>query len=373
MQGRPLRIVFCVGSLQVGGTESQLVKLAGSLAARGHDVHVVALSRSGPYEPELRTLGIPTRIFSYTGLRTHGPDGRRSARVLLRELSQLVEVWRHLRALRPDVCHGFLFTCYTHVLPIAWLAGVPARVNGRRGAPPPTPTGLLRTLLDFAGHRSSNLYVTNSRALRAELAGEEKVPVGRIEVIPNGVELPEETAEPARCPARGIVVANLIAYKGHADLIEALALLDEPPYLCLVGQGPERERLAALVRARGLGHVVTLAGAVPDARALLAGFQFAVLPSHSEGLPNAVLEAMAAGLPVVATAVGGVPDIVADGETGLLVPPRDPAALAKAIERLAADPDLRAAMGAAGRRAATRLSVADCADRHEAAYRALLR
>lgn len=372
-EDRPLRIVLAIGSLQVGGTESQLVKLAGGLAARGHDVHVVALRCGGPYERELRALGVPTRVFGYGGLRLRDPGGGRSARILVRELGQLCGLWRHLRALRPDVCHGFLFTCYTHVLPIAWLAGVPARVNGRRGAPPPTPTGVLRTLLDLAARHSSNLYVTNSRALRARLAGEEKVSPGRIEVIANGVALPEETADPARCPARGIAVANLIAYKGHADLIEALALLDAPPYLCLVGEGPERERLAALVRERRLGHVVTLAGAVPDARALLAAFQFAVLPSHQEGLPNAVLEAMAAGLPVVATAVGGVPEVVADGETGLLVPPRDPPALAKAIERLTTDPELRAAMGAAGRRAAARLSVDECAARHEAAYRTLLR
>jgi glycosyltransferase involved in cell wall biosynthesis len=372
MTTRPLRIVLSIGSLQVGGTESQLVKLAGRLAARGHDVHVVAVRCGGPYEEELRALGIPTRVFAYGGLRLRDDAGRRSARVLLGEVRKLLALWRHLRDLRADVCHGFLFTCYTHVLPLAWAAGVPARVNGRRGASPPTPTGALRTLLDFLGHRSSSLYVTNSRALAAELVDEEKVPAGRIEVIANGVELPEKTADPSRRPARGIVVANLIAYKGHADLVEALTLLDTPPLLCLVGEGPERERLTALVRARGLEHVVTLAGAVPDARALLADYQFAVLPSHTEGLPNAVLEAMAAGLPVVATSVGGVSDVLADGVAGLLVPPRDPAALATAIERLAGDPDLRCALGAAGRRAAARLSVDDCAARHEAVYRTLL-
>lgn len=205
---RPLRIVLAAGSLQVGGTESQLVRLAGGLAARGHDVHVVALRCGGPYERDLRELGIPARVFGYGGLRLRDPGGRRSARVLVRELTQLRSLWTHLRALRPDVCHGFLFACYTHVLPIAWLAGVPARVNGRRGAPPPTPTGVLRTLLDLAARRASNLYVTNSRALRARLTAEENVSPGRIEVIANGVALPEETADPARCPARGIVVAN---------------------------------------------------------------------------------------------------------------------------------------------------------------------
>jgi glycosyltransferase involved in cell wall biosynthesis len=371
--GRPLRIVLSVGSLQVGGTESQLVKLAARLTARGHEVHVLAVCRGGWYEESLRALGVPTRIFGYGGLRLRDGTGRRSPRTLLAETRKLVAIWRHLRALRPDVCHGFLFTCYTHVLPLAWAAGVPVRVNGRRGASPPQPTGLLRTVLDLAGRCSSNLYVTNSRALAAGLVRDEGVPAHRVELIPNGVELPEETADPAQHPARGIVVANLIDYKGHADLIEALALLDAPPPICLVGEGPERERLTRQIEARGLGHVVRLAGAVPDARAVLADYQFAVLPSHMEGLPNAVLEAMAAGLPVITTAVGGVPDLVADRVTGLLVPARAPAALAAAIRELAGDPVLRQRMGAAGRRAAERSSLDECAARHETVYRTLLR
>jgi glycosyltransferase involved in cell wall biosynthesis len=371
--GRPLRIVLSIGSLQVGGTESQLVKLAARLAARGHEVHVVAVCRGGPYEAKLQGLGIPTRVFGYGGLRLRDETGKRSPRVLLAETRKLLAIWRHLRRLRPDVCHGFLFTCYTHVLPLAWAAGVPVRVNGRRGASPPAPTGLLRAVLDFLGHHASNLYVTNSRVQAERLVREENVPAHRVEVIANGVEPSRRHADPSRRPARGIVVANLIAYKGHADLIEALAILVTPPHLCLVGEGPERGRLTELIRARGLERVVTLAGAVPDARDLFEHYEFAVLPSHGEGLPNAVLEAMAAGLPVVATTVGGVPEIVSDGVTGILVPSRAPAKLAAAIEAIAGDPLLRLRMGAAGREHAERLSVDACAARHEVVYRTLLR
>src|SRR3954447_21758026 len=183
--GRPLRIVLSVGSLQVGGTEAQVGKLAGPRDARGHEVHVLAVCRGGPYEESLRAMGVPTRIFGYGGLRLRDGTGRRRPRILLTETRKLVAIWRHLRRLRPDVCHGFLFTCYTHVLPLAWAAGVPVRANGRRGASPPAPPGLRRGVLDFLGHHASNLYVTTSRVQAERLVREENVPAHRVEVIAN--------------------------------------------------------------------------------------------------------------------------------------------------------------------------------------------
>jgi glycosyltransferase involved in cell wall biosynthesis len=367
-----LKIVLAVGSLQFGGTETQLVKLAAGLRALGHEVSVLTLTAGGPLEDALGSMGIPTRRFAYSGIRLRTATDRRSLRVLLKEIRELVLVWRHLRRTRPHVCHAFLFTCYTHVLPLAWAASVPVRINGRRGAPPPSPAGLQRRVLDFLGHRSSSGYICNSRAGADSLARTEGVPTERIAVIANCVEIPERTAEVTRQPARGIVVANLIAYKGHADLVEALALLDDPPEMCLVGEGQERERISSLLLARGLDRVVRLAGGVPHASRLLPEYQFAVLPSHHEGMPNAVLEAMAAGLPVIATRVGGVPELLTDGVTGLLVPPQSPGELAKAIGRIAEDPELRVRLGTAARESVGQFAVRTCSERHEAAYRARL-
>ncbi len=117
----------------------------------------------------------------------------------------------------------------------------------------------------------------------------------------------------------------------------------------LVGEGPERERLERIVAELDLGDVVTFEGFVPDAAGRFADAQFSVLPSHNEGLPNAVLESMAYGVPVIATAVAGVPELIDDDVDGLLVTPGDSKALAAAIERLTADPTLRVRLGAAAR------------------------
>jgi glycosyltransferase involved in cell wall biosynthesis len=365
-----MTIVLAVGTLRLGGTEHQVVKLAVGLRARGHDVHVIALRCGGPLRAGLQAAGVPLRVFAYNGIRQRDGAGRLSPRGALTHLGRLFSLWHYFRDLRPDVCHAFLFGCYTRVLPLAWAARVPVRVNGRRGATPASPVGLRRTVLDLLGHRASTLYVCNSRAGAEDLIRLEGVPAHRVMVISNGVDVPATVADVARQPPRGIVVANLIHYKGHADLLDALTMLETPPRLALVGEGPERDSLTRLVRSRGLTGTVEFVGAVPDARPLLLAHQFAVLPSHQEGLPNAVLEAMAAGLPVIATAVGGIPEIVVDGVTGLLVPPRAPRALAGAIARVAADPGLRKRLGAAARRAAEDFGMPKCAARHEAAYRA---
>jgi len=369
---RKLKIVLVVGTLDIGGTEAQVAKLAIALQALGHEVSVLAMAAGGPWEDALRSSGVPLRVFHYRGL-PGWRSMRREGRSLRREVGQLLGLWCHLKDLRPDVCHAFLFTCYTHVLPLARAAGVPVRINGRRGASPSTPTGVVRKVLDYLGDRSSTGYICNSHDGARGLTRGEGVRPGRITVIENGVQIPAVAAAVELSPPSGIVVANLLAYKGHTDLIEALAMLQAPPRMCFVGEGPERVRLRALLEARGLENTVELAGLVPDAHRRLPAYQFAVSASHTEGLPNAVLEAMAVGLPVIATRVGGVPELVEDGVTGLLVPAHAPGALAEAIALVVGDPRLRVRLGTAARRSAERFSVPACAHKHEATYLAQLR
>jgi glycosyltransferase involved in cell wall biosynthesis len=151
-----------------------------------------------------------------------------------------------------------------------------------------------------------------------------------------------------------LCVGRLSSEKGHRDLLQAIALMaamkDLPAFhLVLVGDGPEHQVLRETIRTLGIADRVTLTGHQTDVRSYYAMASVLALPSHSEGSPNVVLEAMAAGIPVVATAVGGVPEIIEHERTGLLVPPRTPPAMANAIARLLRDMSLRNSIGPAGR------------------------
>jgi glycosyltransferase involved in cell wall biosynthesis len=184
-------------------------------------------------------------------------------------------------------------------------------------------------------------------------------------VVPNAVSAPPELPSrrhAAPGPLTIACVANLIAYKGHADLLAAAALLREAGHadwrLLLIGEGPERAALEAQVEELGLGAHVELRGTCTDVPAVLAEADLSVLPSLTEGMPNAVLESMAAGVPVVATAVGSVPELLGDG-VGALVAPGDRAGLAAALGEMIGSPKLRARHATAGWERARREHSAD--------------
>ncbi|MBC8791935.1 MAG: hypothetical protein C6Y20_10030 [Tagaea sp. CACIAM 22H2] len=218
----------------------------------------------------------------------------------------------------------------------------------------------------------------NSAAVTAQLI-EEGAPRDRVHLIRNGIDL-ARFANPRPVPrsADKVViacVANLIPYKGHVDLIDALARMPREPAWELWCAGRDDgigATLQARAQAAGIGDRVKLLGARSDVPDLLATADLAVLASHEEGFPNAVLEAMAAGRAVVGTRTGGIPEAIDDGKTGLIVPPHDPAALGAALARLIADVALRTSMGEAGRaRVEADFSVESCAAAYSRFYRAL--
>ena len=205
--------------------------------------------------------------------------------------------------------------------------------------------------------------VAVSERVAAYAREEFRVPAGRLSAIPNGVDV--QHFQPARRPVRapGVVIgctARLHVKNDHVTCLHAFARL-APRWpdarLLLVGRGPEEERLRRLADRLGLAARVHFAGEQADVAPCLGEMDLYVQSSVAEGMSNSILEAMAVGLPVVATAVGGTPDVVVDGQTGVLVPAQDPAALADALAGLLADPGKGEALGRAGRaRAEARFS-----------------
>jgi glycosyltransferase involved in cell wall biosynthesis len=209
---------------------------------------------------------------------------------------------------------------------------------------------------------------------------------GRIHLVPSGVEAARFAGATTRRPtARArlglgddawvvAIVGALEERKGHDVLLDALATLPDPRLLLLIaGDGSRRDALAARVAALDLGTRVRLLGRVDDVAEVLAAADVVAMPSRQEGLGVAALEAMAAGLPVIASRVGGLPEAVVDGATGLLVPAGDVGALAAALARLAADPGRARAFGAAGAtRVRERFTMAGMAAATVAVYRRLV-
>ncbi|MGE5177856.1 MAG: glycosyltransferase [Bacteroidota bacterium] len=281
-----------------------------------------------------------------------------------------------VRRERPHVVHWHAARAHALGALAALVAPGPKRVLSRR--------------VDFPVRRSPGsrlLYALPVDAIAAISEGvrralvESGVPGARIRVVPSGIDLAPFDAPFDRCSERAalglgeddilaIQIAALAPHKSQTTLLQAAARLQgTAPRLrvWIAGEGALRAALLAEHQALGLGDRVRLLGFRDDPIRLLRAADLFVLSSYLEGLGTSVLDAMAAGLPVAATRVGGVPEIVEDGATGLLVPPRDPAALAEAISRLAADPALRARMGARGREAVRAYG----ADRTAAATRAL--
>lgn len=283
------------------------------------------------------------------------------------------------RRLRPAVVHVALYSRASPYLRLAaHLARVPLVVAQEWGRAEPPP--LSRRLADRLLARGSR-FVAVSEHHRAELLAAGRAPA-RVATVRSGIEVErfaggerEETRRNLGIPDGrpvALVAARLHPMKGHADLFDLLpAVLDRVPGLVVLvaGQGPLAGGLAARAAIQPLAGSVRMLGHREEMADLLAAADLALLPSRSEGLPSALLEAYAASRPAVATAVGGVPEALADGVEGRLVPPGDGPALRDAIVELALDPGMRRAMGARARMRVVREFTAAAATRRlEAVY-----
>jgi glycosyltransferase involved in cell wall biosynthesis len=372
------RLLFVITASGLGGSEKILAHLARAERPRWEAVAVCSLKPPGETALALQREGVPILT---CGLRDGG-----GPRGVLSTAAAGVRLLRVLRDFRPTLIHAFLFR-----------AGLVARLPRLRGNGPRLVVsvrrvearGRLAHLLDRWSARAVDRFTAVSEEARRQISRRSRIPMQRIERIPNGTEVPtppggaavarswlEERRAAARRRLEALTgplpplllgsVGRLEPVKGHRTLLEALARLipagvaSDPGIglnragLVLLGDGSERRALMKRVSRPPLAGRVWILGERPDARHLLPAFDIFVLPSLSEGMSNALLEAMAEGIPVVATRAGGTPEVVRDGESGLLVDPGEPAALAGAIGKMMTLGERAAAYGLAGREAIQR-------------------
>jgi glycosyltransferase involved in cell wall biosynthesis len=365
VRDRP-RVLVVVTLAEVGGAQSYVASLLPAMSAT-FDV-VVAAHGDGPLRAAARRAGV--RFVPLVHVRRPLSPAE--------DVRGFLELLRLVRRERPDVLHANSSKAGILGRLAATVAGVPVRVFTVHGWAFRAHSGAAARLYLWADRLLGRVTAMTICVARSDLDAGLRARTcrrGRATVIRNGVALDVPQARPGEDgPLRVATVARLRRPKDVGTLVRAIALLPAGSVRAVVvGDGPERAGLAAEVRRLGIEGAVELVGERDDVADLLAAADVFVLPTLSEGLPMSVLEAMAAGLPVVAAAVGGVPELVEDGETGLLVPPGRADALAAALERLAGDPAMRWRLGAAGRRRAeTQFGIDACRRAHVDLYRELL-
>jgi sugar transferase (PEP-CTERM/EpsH1 system associated) len=345
---RPL-VVHLTYALDVGGLETLLVDCINRMPPERYRHAVVCLTRYTEFagritQPgvELYALGKPPGL----GLGTH------------------LKFWKLMRRLRPAILHTYNLSALEYNFSGA-LAGIPVRIHAEHGRDASDPHGL-NPKHNFLRRRLApfiDCFIPVSEDLHRWLGETVRIPADKTLFIKNGVDTDKFAAAAASAaspwgPDDIVIgtVARIQDVKNHRDLVAAFArlrdlvpALRERLRLSIVGDGPLMGAVRAQVASLGLQDVVWLPGARDDVAGLLHGFSLFTLPSLAEGTPVSMLEAMACGLPVVASRVGGIPEVVTDGVEGTLVPVRDVEALAAALAAYVRDPALRHGHGEAAR------------------------
>jgi sugar transferase (PEP-CTERM/EpsH1 system associated) len=340
--GAPL-IAHVIYRFDVGGLENGLVNLINRIPPHRFRHAVISLTVCSDFRRRIERGDVP--VFSLDKPPGNSPVTH-------------FKLWRLLRTLRPDILHTRNLAALEGTVPAA-LAGVPVRIHGEHGFDVEDLDGsnarrqYVRRLFRPFVHQ----YIAVSRNLGAYLQEKVGVPAARVVQIYNGVDT--DRFQPARggrvpLPQEGFAgpgdfvigtVGRMQEVKDQTTLARAFILLakamahsERRPRLVMIGDGPLRERVRAMLAEAGLAQHAWLPGERDDVPRIMRGLDLFVLPSLAEGVSNTILEAMASGLPVLATAVGGNPELVDAGTTGTLVPPADPESMARAMHAYASDP-----------------------------------
>jgi glycosyltransferase involved in cell wall biosynthesis len=340
---RRARVLYLSHAFMVGGAEEMVLNLVRYLPDR-FEPFVTCINQAGPIGEEIKKTGVPFRVLGLD------PGIRRPW--------HLLGIERHLREIQPDIVHTFLLTASLYGRAAAMLARVPivvgTEVNIYQQKRPH------HVLAERLLMRGTDRVVVSAESVRDFYLRQVHADPARVDVIYNAVDwsqlqttqppggLRASVGVPADAPLAGII-ARLTEQKAHRYLFDAIAGRPELAalHLLVVGDGDLRDELRAQVDRLGLSARVHFLGARRDLGDLLAAIDLFVMPSLWEGLPLSMVLAMGAGLPVVATRVAGIPEVVDNGVTGLLVPPADVAALGSALARLVSDRKLGKTLGAA--------------------------
>jgi glycosyltransferase involved in cell wall biosynthesis len=362
------RILHVISTLTRGGAEKQLVMLAAGLPRDAFEVHVCALSRGGPLEEDLHAANIPVTVL---GKRwKYDP-------IAWWQLRQ------HIAALQPDLVQTWMFTANAYGRTAARSAGVKHIVASERCVD--TWKSWHHLAIDRRLARHTDAILVNSQGVEA-FYREHGIPSQKLRVIENGIGPPptSDVTHDQLCDELGIprgshligAVGRLWHQKRVKDLIWAADLLKvirPDAHLLILGDGPQRENLERFRDACLIEDKVHFLGQRNDVMRMMPHFALLWLASSYEGLPNVVMEAMASGVPVIATDIPGTRDLVTPGESGFLVPIGDRAGLARFAHKILEDPALRQRLGEAGRqRILADFSVESMIAKHVTLYRELL-
>ncbi|WP_408890669.1 spore coat polysaccharide biosynthesis glycosyltransferase ExoK [Myxococcus faecalis] len=368
MGARPMRLVQFTRSFHIGGTEVQVLELLRGLPP-SYQLQVAVLEDAGPLMGAVWKLGHTAESFPLKGSVAQPNTAY-----------QVMRMARWLKSNRVDLVHVHDFYSTLIAVPAAKLAGVKVIV-GRLDLS--HWQGTARRAVHSRLTAMADHVVANAEAIRRMLVEEEGLSASRVSVIHNGLDLARFDARmreglKAPLPETGdapvlVHVANMNhPVKRQEDLLLALAMLHHggtPLHAFLVGDGPRRKGLEKLAAELGVSDTVHFLRHRTDVAAILSRATVGVLCSSAEGMSNAVMEGMAAGLPMVVTRVGGNTDLVRDGERGLVVPPERPAQLAQAISQLLSDPEKARRMGRSARDFVAReLSLERLIRLHDALY-----
>lgn len=370
-----MKIFIIINSLNIGGTETQLVKILSALT-NDFSFYVYTIQEPGALAKILKEKNIPVMYYSGTNLLNKHKFLQK-----IRYLFLMIHLCWKLLKIKPNIVHCYMPKSYLLGGWCAWLTRQKCILMSRRTQNVYQQKYPWLKKIEFFLHKKLKFCIANSEKIVQELLTE-GIPRGKIKKIYNGVEESgyHKTANAKLKQQLGIekklvliIVANGHGHKGHADLLYALSILLKQlsPSWCLLCVGRIDPTLEKLTLQLQLQDFVMWLGERNDIPELLSAADIGLLVSHREGFANAILEYMAAGLPVITTDVGGNREAVQQGVNGFVVPPKNPPALAQAILSLITDKSLRISMGLESKQKIKNFTLAECVQEHKNLYQDL--